>query len=85
MEQGGKYYYWEHVHDVPGTWLHTFQNILTPLWSFFTNDCHLNRNTDGIIANDKGFSVVVQSRFDIPLQTGHWMFVKVHTKGVATK
>jgi len=84
LKQGGKYYYWEHVHDVPGTWLHTIQNLFTPLSNIYGNNCHFNRNTDGIIANDKGFSHVEQNRFDIPLQS-IWKFIKVHTKGVATK
>jgi len=61
------------------------QTILTPLWNIWADNCHLNRNTDAIIANDKGFSLVEQNRFDIPLQKGLWKTVKVHTKGVATK
>lgn len=85
LAPGGKYYYWEHVHDVPGTWLHTLQIILTPLWTIWADNCHLNRNTDAIIANDKGFSLVEQNRFDIPLKKGLWKVVKVHTRGVATK
>merc|ERR1712137_1284721 len=31
LAPGGKFYYWEHVHDVPGTWLHTIQSFLAPV------------------------------------------------------
>jgi len=84
LAPGGKFYYWEHVHDVPGTWLHLFQDLLTPLWDYLLT-CHLNRNIDQAIAAHKGFSEVQQKRFDIHYQKGIWKLVKVHVMGIATK
>jgi len=84
LAPGGKFYYWEHVHDVPGTWLHTIQSFLAPVWDFLLT-CHLNRNIDHVVAADKGFSEVQQKRFDIHYQEGIWKLVKVHVMGVATK
>jgi len=84
LAPGGKFYYWEHVHDVPGTWLHLVQNLLTPVWEWLL-DCHLNRNIDHIMTADKGFSEVEQKRFDIHCHERSWNLVKVHVMGVATK
>lgn len=86
-QQGGKFYYWEHVHDVPGTWLHFLQNLLTcTIWDLCFG-CHLNRNIDHLVAEDKTlFSHIDQKRFDIPLKKSLvWKLVRVHVMGVATK
>jgi ubiquinone/menaquinone biosynthesis C-methylase UbiE len=86
--QGGKFYYWEHVHDVPGTWLHFLQNLLTyTIWDLCFG-CHLNRNIDHVVEENKTlFSHIDQERFDIPLMNGSfaWKLVRVHVMGVATK
>jgi hypothetical protein len=86
-QQGGKFYYWEHVHDVPGTWLHFLQNLLTyTIWDLCFG-CHLNRNIDHLVAEDKTlFSHIDQKRFDISLKKSLvWKLVRVHVMGVATK
>lgn len=83
LAPGGKFYYWEHIHDVPGTWLHFIQDKLTVIWDYLFT-CHLNRKIDHIIASNEGFSDVKQKCFDIPYQEGVWKLVKVHVMGVAT-
>lgn len=85
LVSGGKYYYWEHVHDKAGTWLHFIQSILTPLWSFLFDGCNLNRSIDQTVLGCKVFSQVQQKRFDIPLKKGVWGMVRVHVMGQATK
>lgn len=47
--------------------------------------CYLNRNTDHVIAADKGFSYVEQKRFNIPMKTGVHRLIRAHVMGVATK
>ncbi|XP_046639250.1 methyltransferase-like protein 7A [Daphnia pulicaria] len=87
LAPGGKFYYWEHVHDVPGTWLHFLQNLLTyTIWDLCFG-CHLNRNIDHLVAEDKTlFSHIDQKRFDISLKKSLvWKLVRVHVMGVATK
>ncbi|XP_032784993.2 methyltransferase-like protein 7A [Daphnia magna] len=89
LAKGGKFYYWEHVHDAPGTWLHFVQNLLTyTVWDLIFG-CHLNRNIDDVVAEDVNlFSHVDQKRFDIPLSKdgwSAWKLVRVHVMGVATK
>ena len=86
-QQGGKFYYSEHVHDVPGTWLHFLQNLLTyTIWDLCFG-CQLNRNIDHLVAEEKTlFSHIDQKRFDIPLKKSLvWKLVRVHVMGVATK
>lgn len=85
LAPGGKFYYWEHVHDSSGTWLHTIQNLLSPLWGFLFDGCNLNRSIDQIVVGSKVFSQVDQKRFDVPLRNGLWRFIRVHVMGVATK
>ncbi|XP_057369893.1 N6-adenosine-methyltransferase TMT1A-like [Daphnia carinata] len=85
LEPGGKFYYWEHVHDKPGTWLHWVQNLLTPLWSFLFDGCNLNRSIDQTVVGCKGFSHVEQKRFNAPLKKGISGLIRVHVMGQATK
>lgn len=84
LAPGGKFYYWEHVRDRPGTWLNAAQTMLFRVWLVLF-DHHLNRDVDVIIEANHGFSVVRQKRFDIPSQQGVFKLIKVHVMGVATK
>jgi len=85
LAPGGKFYYWEHIHDKKGTWLHLIQDMMTLLvWEPVFN-CYLNRSIDRVIQSYPGFSSVDQKRFNIPLRNGIWPLIKVHIKGVATK
>lgn len=84
--QGGKFYYWEHVYDTPGTALHKLQTLLTPIWSILADNCHLNRDIDATIAKAPGFSKVEQKRFDIPVaKPAIFKILRAHVMGIATK
>lgn len=86
LTPGGKFYFWEHVHDRKGTWLHLIQSVATYLVFEPVFNCHLNRNSGDIIKASPHFSSVDHKRFDIPMRDGLlWPFIKVHVMGVATK
>lgn len=84
--QGGKFYFWEHVHDTKGTWLHLIQDILSFKLLYPTIiGCYLNRKLGMDIGNNELFSEVTQKRFDIPYTKGLWKFVRCHIMGTAAK
>ncbi|EFX73758.1 hypothetical protein DAPPUDRAFT_109556 [Daphnia pulex] len=85
LAPGGKFYYWEHVHDKPETWLCLIQSILSPVWCFLFDGCNLNRSIDQTVLGCKVFSQVEQKRFNIPLKKGIWGIIRVHVMGQATK
>lgn len=90
--QGGKYYYWEHIHAEKGTWLHVFQELLSHEFTIFSYSfalydlifgCYLNRKSHLVISKDKGFAHVKQECFNHHLN-GFWYINKYTVAGVAT-
>ncbi|KAK2707942.1 thiol S-methyltransferase TMT1A-like [Artemia franciscana] len=82
---GGKFYFWEHVHERPGSYLHTIQNLMSMfIWPLLFDNCQLNRNIDDMIAKS-GFSSLTQNRFYATGTTGLFQLIKPHARGIATK
>ncbi|XP_077486770.1 thiol S-methyltransferase TMT1B-like [Amblyomma americanum] len=57
LVKGGHLIFLEHVAWPRGTWQRLLQHVMTPLWSFFCCNCHLNRDSGELVAA-AGFSHV---------------------------
>jgi SAM-dependent methyltransferase len=79
LRPGGKYLFIEHVAAPQGSGLRRLQNWTTPLWSFFADGCHPNREVWRAL-EDAGFSHLEITHFDL-----HVPVVKPHIAGVALK
>lgn len=44
LVDGGSFYYVEHIGYKEGTWSHTLQRAIQPLWSVVSDGCHLTRD-----------------------------------------
>ncbi|KAJ1675314.1 hypothetical protein EV182_001508 [Spiromyces aspiralis] len=63
LKPGGRFIFLEHVrHNTrrqPNkAWWARFQSAISPVWSFFLGNCHLDRPTDVVIQNMNGWSEV---------------------------
>jgi ubiquinone/menaquinone biosynthesis C-methylase UbiE len=85
IKKGGKYYYWEHIREREIMWILFCQHLFSYTFYDLVFGCQLNRKSDEVIQNYKGFSDVDQQLFRTPLCTGVWSFHSSHVKGIATK
>ncbi|XP_046656753.1 thiol S-methyltransferase METTL7B-like [Daphnia pulicaria] len=85
---GGKYYYWEHIREAEYKSVLFVQHLFSYTFYDLVFGCKLNRTSDEVIKNDKGFSQVDQQRFRTPLKGGLYAILIIHSshvKGIATK
>ncbi|EGC40620.1 hypothetical protein DICPUDRAFT_44520 [Dictyostelium purpureum] len=76
LKPGGKLLFIEHVISENPVY-QSIEHLFNPLWGIFTDGCHLNRVTDGIIKNMDGWERVVVNN------AGKQMFK--HVYGFAVK
>ncbi|XP_035681359.1 methyltransferase-like protein 7A [Branchiostoma floridae] len=81
LKPGGKFYYMEHVHGTPGTWVYTKQNWLDIIWPYLSDGCTL-RSELWTHLDAAGFSEVDYQKFDAPLKMS---LIEPHLMGTATK
>lgn len=79
LRPGGKYLFLEHVAAPQGSGLRRLQNWTNPLWSFFADGCHPNRELWRTL-EDAGFSQLEITHFEIDMP-----IVKPHITGFAVK
>jgi SAM-dependent methyltransferase len=79
LKPGGRFVFIEHVAAPRHTGLRRLQRWVRPLWWWFTDGCHPDRET-GRTIEQGGFSSVDLERFSLPLS-----IVKPHIAGVAFK
>jgi ubiquinone/menaquinone biosynthesis C-methylase UbiE len=85
IKKGGKYYYWEHIREREIWWILFCQHLFSYTFYDLVFGCQLNRKSDEVIQNYKGFAKIEQQHFRTPLCTGVWSFHSSHVKGIATK
>lgn len=79
LKPGGRFYFMEHVAAPENSRLHTFQNLITPLWKRMADGCHPNRNTGDFIQNSGFTDIYIENtRIKLPV-------VSPHIIGSATK
>lgn len=66
LKPGGRFLFLEHVAAGRGTKLRRAQDKWLPLWRCCAGGCHVNRETDSLIAG-AGFDISSIERFDLPL------------------
>ncbi len=64
LKPGGSFIFLEHGRS-PDPQVNAWQNRLTPIWSRFTGNCHLNRNIDELITG-AGFKITELKTFYRP-------------------
>jgi ubiquinone/menaquinone biosynthesis C-methylase UbiE len=79
LKPGGRLVFIEHVAAPRGTRLRRFQDLLSPLWKWFTDGCNPNRET-WVTIEQAGFERVHYEHFRVPLG-----LVGTQIAGVATK
>jgi SAM-dependent methyltransferase len=79
LKPGGKFVFIEHVAAEPGSGLRRMQNFIRPLWSFFADGCHPNREIWRRL-EEAGFAQLEIEHFtiDVPI-------IKPHIAGYAVK
>ncbi len=80
LKPGGKFIFIEHVVAPKKTFLHFFQNILTPFFKITADNCHLNRDILSYIKNN--FNEVEYNEFIPKYKLG---FLTPHIIGYAKK
>jgi ubiquinone/menaquinone biosynthesis C-methylase UbiE len=88
LNKGGKYYYWEHIREAEYKSVLFVQHLFSHTFYDLIFGCKLNRKSDEIIQNHKGFSQIDQQRFRTPLKGGLYAILIIHSshvKGIATK
>jgi len=66
LKPGGRFVFMEHVAAPRGTFTRWLQRLLSPLWNFAADGCHLDRDTAAVIST-AGFRTVVHDHFDLPI------------------
>jgi SAM-dependent methyltransferase len=66
LKPGGRFVFMEHVAAPRGTFTRWLQRLLSPLWNFAADGCHLHRDTAASISA-AGFRTVVHDHFDLPI------------------
>jgi SAM-dependent methyltransferase len=66
LKPGGRFVFMEHVAARRGTFTRWLQRLLSPLWNFAADGCHLDRDTAAAISA-AGFRTVVHDHFDLPI------------------
>lgn len=56
LKPGGRFYFIEHIIDVPGSWTRWFQEKFNSTWQSIRGNCTLIRNTDHVIQQCEGFT-----------------------------
>ncbi|CAG0888625.1 unnamed protein product [Darwinula stevensoni] len=93
LATNGRFYFFEHVGDRPGTWRRWVQNMLqaTFLYGFITCDCIPNKDTEEMVQK-AGFSSVDITRFYLqpvsPLTSAKGFSLRIlasHIRGIAIK
>jgi SAM-dependent methyltransferase len=79
LRSGGKFVFIEHVAAAPGSGLRQAQNFIRPLWSFFADGCHPNREI-GRHLGEAGFAQLEIEHFTVEMP-----IVKPHIAGYAVK
>jgi SAM-dependent methyltransferase len=79
LRPGGKYLFIEHVAAPQGSGLRRLQNWITPLWSFFADGCHPNREVWRQL-EAVGFSHLEITHVDVDMPV-----IKPHIVGYAIK
>lgn len=79
LKPGGRLVFLEHVAAPRGSSLRRFQDLLCPLWGFWGDGCHPNRETLALI-REAGFARVEAEALELPLP-----LVAPHVAGVAWK
>ncbi|XP_077486150.1 thiol S-methyltransferase TMT1A-like [Amblyomma americanum] len=64
--KGGHLIFLEHVAYPRDTWQRLLQHAMTPLWTIFCCNCHLNRESEKLIES-VGFSQVTIRYVHVPL------------------
>ncbi|XP_077485608.1 thiol S-methyltransferase TMT1B-like [Amblyomma americanum] len=80
LAKGGRLIFLEHVAYPKGTWRRLLQNLMTPLWTVFCCNCHLNRESMQLI-EAACFSQVTIHYIDVPMGT----VLNHQAYGIATK
>lgn len=83
LKPGGRFVFLEHVAAPRGTRLRRLQGLLNPVWGYFADGCHLNRELAEIIGS-AGFAEVQVEEFTVPKEVGPSV-VSRQVAGVAIK
>ncbi|KAK9696037.1 hypothetical protein K7432_012672 [Basidiobolus ranarum] len=82
LKPGGKFIFIEHVGHPNGTMWRTMQNLVTPLWKYVGDNCHLNRDVAPALAAMDGWKDVELKVGDM---CGSFPLVNPKIYGYATK
>jgi len=88
LAPGGKYYYWEHIIEREFKSVLFVQHLFSYTFYDLVFGCQLNRKSDEVIKNYKGFAKIEQQNFRTPLKGGFYAILIIHSshvKGIATK
>lgn len=61
LKPGGRLLFFEHVQS-PDRWMRRIQEVVNPFWKIFACGCHLNRDTESVIAS-AGFEYKTIERY----------------------
>nr|XP_057910384.1 N6-adenosine-methyltransferase TMT1A-like isoform X2 [Doryrhamphus excisus] len=80
MQEGGAFFFLEHVLSSTSTWIHFLQHTLEPLWFFFGDGCNITRATWKDV-EAAGFSQVHIQHLEAPLT----VVIRPHIMGYCIK
>ena len=85
LKPGGRYYFFDHILSDKGTWMHTVQTTIEPVWSFIGDGCkfrNVPNDIDTHLKQSGKFASVDYELFEAPIAL---TLAKPHVRGVATK
>lgn len=83
LRPGGSFLLMEHVAHPLGTWNRSVQELVTPVWSYIADGCHVNRETWTVISS-AGFSSCDITHFEA-LSNPLFALLSPHIVGRAVK